>query len=716
MNRIRAASGLLALGLVVLPGPLSAQRRAADVDPALAAWRAEQGESWRGVLDPETGWLQMLHGGRTRAEAAPLAESEFAEHARAQLVATHALHGVDDATLVLESTQFLPLGQIGSTDKFTVRFRQEIGGVRVVGGFVNVLFGASGAMLSVQSSGLPGLEGFDVEPTLAASHALEIAVADFAARHGLRPTETSAPELVIEQVVAKGGRAPRLCWRIDAQWLPTNDAAAEPVGDFLSVDARTGELVLRTPSVHFFGVTGTVSALCSPGVLPDIASNPEQAQLFRHLNVTSSAGNATTDAAGTFTIAGANSPTQVTFRFQGPFANVVNSAGASYTLAQTLQPGVANTVTLNPSSIASVTAQANAFRCVNLLRDFIRATNPTDSRGDFVAVANVDVSGTCNAYYNGGSINFFPAGGGCANTSYSTVVSHEHGHWMNDRYSTGNGPDGMGEGNADVWAMYIYDTPVVGQNFSGGSFIRTGLNTRPFCGDASPACNGEVHVDGEVWMGAAWKIRANLNATLGNAQGDLAANTLFLAWMNAYNQGGIRSVIENQWLTLDDDDGVLDNGTPHFADIDNGFRAQGFPGITAPCPSPTTFCASSPNSVGAGARISWIGSTRVSRNDFTLLCTGARPNTSGLFFYGQTTTQVPFGNGVRCVENPFFRLPARQANIFGDLLYTLNLSSLPTGGQISAGQTWKFQCYYRDIAGGGAFFNTSDALSTTWCP
>ena len=30
---------------------------------------------------------------------------------------------------------------------------------------------------------------------------------------------------------------------------------------------------------------------------------------------------------------------------------------------------------------------------------------------------------------------------------------------MNDRYSTGNGNDGMGEGNADVWAMYIWDTP-----------------------------------------------------------------------------------------------------------------------------------------------------------------------------------------------------------------------------------------------------------------
>jgi hypothetical protein len=49
--------------------------------------------------------------------------------------------------------------------------------------------------------------------------------------------------------------------------------------------------------------------------------------------------------------------------------------------------------------------------------------------------------------------------------------------------------------------------------------------------------------------------------------------------MNSYNQTGIRSIIETQWLTLDDDDGNINNGTPHYADIDNGFRDQGFPGV-----------------------------------------------------------------------------------------------------------------------------------------
>jgi hypothetical protein len=80
-------------------------------------------------------------------------------------------------------------------------------------------------------------------------------------------------------------------------------------------------------------------------------------------------------------------------------------------------------------------------------------------------------------------------------------------------------------------------------------------------------------------MGAAWKVRTNLNNSLGNQTGDLVANAIFLGWMNGYNQTQIKSIIETQWLTLDDSDGNINNGTPHYAEINNGFVAQGFPGV-----------------------------------------------------------------------------------------------------------------------------------------
>jgi hypothetical protein len=80
-------------------------------------------------------------------------------------------------------------------------------------------------------------------------------------------------------------------------------------------------------------------------------------------------------------------------------------------------------------------------------------------------------------------------------------------------------------------------------------------------------------------MGALWKVRDNLNTSLGNVAGDLVSDTLLLAWFNAYNDGQIRTVIEDHWLALDDDDGNVGNGTPNYVEINEGFVAQGFPGV-----------------------------------------------------------------------------------------------------------------------------------------
>jgi hypothetical protein len=80
-------------------------------------------------------------------------------------------------------------------------------------------------------------------------------------------------------------------------------------------------------------------------------------------------------------------------------------------------------------------------------------------------------------------------------------------------------------------------------------------------------------------MGAAWKIRDQLNRSLGELRGDRVADALFLSWQIAFDQRTIASIIEAQWLLLDDDDGDLGNGTPHLGEIDTGFTIQGFPGF-----------------------------------------------------------------------------------------------------------------------------------------
>lgn len=553
-------------------------RAAPDLEPLLGAWRADHGANWRALTDGDTGYLQMLSGGRTELVHAVRDDAEFVDLARAALRETAAMHGLDVDTLVLERTLHLPLGIIGSSDKMTVRFRQFVDGVRVEDGFVNVLFDMQGRLLSIQTIAIPRLAGFDARPTIRPERAVEKAIEAFQKRTGLVATSATLVESVVDQFHDGETRVPRLAWKVDVR---VEADGVESIGDEWYVDARTGEAYRSRPSIHSFDVSGSVTSNATPGLGADWTNNPPTQQPMRFMRVTSGATTTFTDENGNFTLVGVNAPASVTVAYSGTYVNVVNNQGAAYSLTTTLNAATGNVIAMNPTPTEFTNSQANAFRVVPLVRDFIKAINPSDTHADFLATANVNIASACNATWSGSAINFYSAGSGCTNFAFSTIIAHEYGHWLNSLYGTGNGSDGMGEGNADVWALYTFDTPLNGQGaFNGTGFVRTGTTTRQFCGDANPACYGEVHDDGEPWMAAAWKVRTRLNTAYGNTTGDLIANSLFLGWMNGYNQTQIRSVIETQWLALDDDDGNVNNGTPHYASIDQGFRDQGFPGVT----------------------------------------------------------------------------------------------------------------------------------------
>jgi hypothetical protein len=133
------------------------------------------------------------------------------------------------------------------------------------------------------------------------------------------------------------------------------------------------------------------------------------------------------------------------------------------------------------------------------------------------------------------------------------------------------------------------------------------------------------------------------------------------------------------------------------------------------CPLPANTCFTSPNSVDpVGAVMGYSGTPLISNNDLTLIATGLPPNAAGLFYYGAAETFAAFGNGYRCVASPVFRLGVQNANLFGELVYSLNVNSVP--GPINSGDTKYFQAWYRNPAGGGAGFNLSDALQVQFCP
>lgn len=130
----------------------------------------------------------------------------------------------------------------------------------------------------------------------------------------------------------------------------------------------------------------------------------------------------------------------------------------------------------------------------------------------------------------------------------------------------------------------------------------------------------------------------------------------------------------------------------------------------------SNYCPLTPNSSSPGAYMGSTGSNSVAANNFTLTVTSASFSTVGLFYYGTTQAQTPFGNGNRCVGGSTFRLPIVNADFFGLASYTVDFTSLGGAGQILGGQNWYFQFWFRDTPGGGAMFNLSDGLAVHFCP
>ena len=143
---------------------------------------------------------------------------------------------------------------------------------------------------------------------------------------------------------------------------------------------------------------------------------------------------------------------------------------------------------------------------------------------------------------------------------------------------------------------------------------------------------------------------------------------------------------------------------------------NGWVSVVDMTPFSSNYCIGAPNSVGSGARISAAGTPSIAHDNLTLFVEHAPSGAMAMFEYGANATQTPFGNGFQCVGGTRFGLPTLATNASGAGFESIEYSALPAGGSITAGSTWRFQCAYRDDAGGGAGFNASDALSIVFAP
>src|SRR5262245_14871941 len=94
---------------------------------AMESWRTRFGSRWSMHVDPLTNRAEMIYGGRAQWNGVPRADEEWIARAQIAISESSGMHGVDVATLVADRVQLLPLGMIGSGDKWSVDLHQEIG-------------------------------------------------------------------------------------------------------------------------------------------------------------------------------------------------------------------------------------------------------------------------------------------------------------------------------------------------------------------------------------------------------------------------------------------------------------------------------------------------------------------------------------------------------------------------------------------------------------
>ncbi|HYF15733.1 MAG TPA: hypothetical protein VD971_11750 [Phycisphaerales bacterium] len=392
------------------------------------------------------------------------------------------------------------------------------------------------------------------------------------------------PELVVYQ--GEGDFAdwitPVRAWRFSGA---NPDIASQRAYTFF-VDAATGDLVHARSEVYHIDITGSVHGMASPNNTADHAGNPPVMTPVPDIRVTvqGTGTSVFTDAAGNFTIPwGGTTPVTLDVTFNdGEWSRVADASGVMAPLALSVAatPGTPVMAHFNTSPSEITTAQTNAFIYQTQTHNFFKDRAPAFTALDTQVPANVMVAGSCNAFYTNNaagtnpSTNYFPISATCNNTSFASVINHEYGHHIVNRLGLAQG--GFGEGFGDTMSILINDDPVIGRFFRlDGSPVR-----RPDLANQQYPCSaGAVHTCGQILGGAVWDLRNNFVATYGTPGLDVLRQ-LHIDWAvttdggeGTLNSAHPLTLIE--YLTADDDNAYICDGTPHIDEINAAFNAHG---------------------------------------------------------------------------------------------------------------------------------------------
>jgi hypothetical protein len=419
----------------------------------------------------------------------------------------------------------------------------------------------------------------------------------------------------------------------------------------VTIDAATGEVLELADVNDYAQATGGVY----------LNSPTTGAEVVRPMPFTNISTGGFTNSAGLYNFTGS----AVTSSLAGQFVRISDTCGSiskgsdgSGNLAFGTSTGT-DCVTPGSGGAGNTHASREQFYQVNRIKEVGRAWLPSNTWLTQQLGVNVNLNQTCNAYWNGSTLNFFKSGGGCRNTGELAGVSlHEYGHGLDSNDGNGAATEGgTGEAYGDITAAIALHASCIGPGFLGSNCggygdactACTGVRDIDFakhvsntpatvsnftqvrCSAGSGPCGKEVHCESYVPSEAVWDFA---NRDLPSPGSGTAWSTLDRLWYlsrststrsftcvtgTTFTSNGCST--GNWWKTMravDDDDGNLTNGTPHGGALFTAFNRHGiactsdagastsFRGCTPPA-TPTLTLTAANNSVG----LSWTSSGSV---------------------------------------------------------------------------------------------------------
>ncbi|MCE9619603.1 MAG: hypothetical protein K8R92_06815 [Planctomycetes bacterium] len=410
------------------------------------------------------------------------------------------------------------------------------------------------------------------------------------------PPTLTTPRYVVWAGIDDDVQQPRLGVEFVATGHPAQDPASPMVMQYV-VDAADGTVLHAESKILHVDFKGSVGGYgTSASSHKADACDPESSQSLPFAKVTftkttspPTVASVFTDINGNYTYTTSDGSTRVIQPSiaEGQFFQVMNQSGDTITVpSKSSGSSSILSFTFNPEPRNELTnAQINAYIHANKVRSFALGVNPSypviGSQTDFPLFVNINDA--CNAYYDGFSLNFFKSGGGCNNTAFSGVVHHEYGHHLVQVGGSGQGA--FGEGFGDVMAVLVTDDPLLGVGFQSCSNpLRNADNTCQYNPGSCSSCGSEIHACGQLLSGIVWDVSRNFkdNGSPLNYIAKTANLALNEVPLHA-GQSDISGDIQLDYLTLDDNNGNLFDGTPNSVLVINpAFLKHGFGAPRAP--------------------------------------------------------------------------------------------------------------------------------------